>query len=224
MPPRKRALSDNDKERRKEQILNAAWLLYKNSKGNLPTVNQIARQAGIAKGTVYIYFESKEDIYLDVHARQIQLWVEAIVRKLNALAINCSGSDIASAFLDYLHENPLILNLASVSYSLLDRKGMEQQLFETKVHMAVMAGNVGRAVSGKWPQMPLQDSERLALRVYSVVVGLWQTLSHAGRVNHKISKMGISLYDTDMLDFLKETVELLIHGALRKSSEPLSQG
>jgi AcrR family transcriptional regulator len=49
------------KDRRKE-ILRAAWHLIQRYGFNKTAVGEIAREAGIGKGTIYLYFKSKEEI------------------------------------------------------------------------------------------------------------------------------------------------------------------
>jgi AcrR family transcriptional regulator len=51
-------------EAKKQAILKAAWTRIKHYGYDKTTVDEIARDAGIAKGTVYIYYESKQDIML----------------------------------------------------------------------------------------------------------------------------------------------------------------
>ncbi len=61
-----------EKEEKKKVILDAAeWVMRKEGLHSL-SINKVARKAKIAKGTVYLYFDSKEDIIggLTVKARK----------------------------------------------------------------------------------------------------------------------------------------------------------
>jgi AcrR family transcriptional regulator len=51
---------------RKEQILEAAREVFSQKGYNEVTVADITSQAGIAKGTLYLYWKSKEDLFLEV--------------------------------------------------------------------------------------------------------------------------------------------------------------
>jgi AcrR family transcriptional regulator len=48
---------------RRDQVLSAAHRIFAASGFSKATVDEIAEAAGVAKGTVYLYFESKEEIY-----------------------------------------------------------------------------------------------------------------------------------------------------------------
>ena len=64
MAPKKRATTEADKQKKRDRLLKAAWFLYEKGDGQLPTVTRIARQARVSKGTVYLYFRTKEEIFL----------------------------------------------------------------------------------------------------------------------------------------------------------------
>jgi len=51
---------------KRQQILDAAIRILNRKQVHLCPVNDIAREAGIAKGTVYLYFSSKEELYFSV--------------------------------------------------------------------------------------------------------------------------------------------------------------
>jgi len=54
------------KTSRKEEIMKAAAVLFSQKSYHDVTVDQIAEQVGVAKGTIYLYFESKENLYLGI--------------------------------------------------------------------------------------------------------------------------------------------------------------
>ena len=54
------------KKSRKEEIMKAAAVLFSQKSYHDVTVDQIAEQVGVAKGTIYLYFESKENLYLGI--------------------------------------------------------------------------------------------------------------------------------------------------------------
>ncbi|MBU1023926.1 TetR/AcrR family transcriptional regulator [bacterium] len=53
-----------DKSVKKEMILDAACRVFANKGYNAALIDDIAKKAGIGKGTVYEYFKSKEDLFL----------------------------------------------------------------------------------------------------------------------------------------------------------------
>src|SRR5580700_852174 len=63
-------------ERKHEAILDAARTVFSREGYADTSVDDIASEAGIAKGTVYLYFKSKEELYLAALARDIRVFAE----------------------------------------------------------------------------------------------------------------------------------------------------
>jgi AcrR family transcriptional regulator len=59
---------ERDFRRREEDILQAALRLFDQDNWQDVTIEQIAQEAEIGKGTVYLHFPSKEEIYAHLHA------------------------------------------------------------------------------------------------------------------------------------------------------------
>jgi len=51
---------EGDKEERRNALLDAAEALFLAQPGRMASVAEVAQAAGVAKGTVYLYFPSKE--------------------------------------------------------------------------------------------------------------------------------------------------------------------
>lgn len=56
--------NETPSERRRNSILVAARTVFSGQGYAVATVDDVANEAGIAKGTLYLYFRSKEEIYL----------------------------------------------------------------------------------------------------------------------------------------------------------------
>lgn len=64
-------------ENRKTEILNTAEILFITKENSETTINEILREVGIAKGTFYYYFQSKEEVMDAIVLRFIDIGVEA---------------------------------------------------------------------------------------------------------------------------------------------------
>ncbi len=60
---RRRAVSDEDKSQRRDEILAAAKIVFAHKGFHATTVADIAKQAGLAYGLIYWYFDSKDDLF-----------------------------------------------------------------------------------------------------------------------------------------------------------------
>lgn len=80
----KRTKHDVICEFRCEEILEAARKIFARKGFDNATVDEIAEAAGVAKGTVYLYFQSKRDIYLEALRRGLAAVIEETSRDMDA--------------------------------------------------------------------------------------------------------------------------------------------
>jgi AcrR family transcriptional regulator len=67
-------------EERRNQILDAAALLFARKGYKGATIREIAREAGVAEGTIYNYFDSKHDLLISLPQRISWPMVSSFVR------------------------------------------------------------------------------------------------------------------------------------------------
>lgn len=68
-------------EGKRERILDAAVVEIARRGYHRTTVSHIARRAGVADGTIYLYFANKEDVLVSVFARAMQRFI-ALAREI----------------------------------------------------------------------------------------------------------------------------------------------
>ena len=64
---------EREKEHRREEIINAAQKVFFEKGLQAATMDEIAEAAELSKGTLYLYYKSKEDLYLTVMMRGIEI-------------------------------------------------------------------------------------------------------------------------------------------------------
>ena len=75
---------NNPKEQRRKDILRAAAELFAQQGYEKTTVSQIVKKVGVAQGTFYLYFDSKEHVRMGVHEQIIN---EILEKSLNIKAM-----------------------------------------------------------------------------------------------------------------------------------------
>jgi AcrR family transcriptional regulator len=78
MSPRKREDNESIREERRKSILEVALRLFANKGYESTSISQLAKEAGISKGLIYTYFESKEallkSLVLDLNEMEQDFW------------------------------------------------------------------------------------------------------------------------------------------------------
>jgi AcrR family transcriptional regulator len=60
---------EREREQRKNDIVNAAERVFFKTGHENATMDDVAEEAELSKGTLYLYFKNKEDLYLAIHLR-----------------------------------------------------------------------------------------------------------------------------------------------------------
>ncbi len=102
---------------KKECILNAAARAFAKVGFRKASVDDIARDAGVAKGTIYLACESKEDLFYQSVQRDVRAWVAKVASCIDPRkpADELLG-DVATAAFAYLHQHTLVRDLLTGIY------------------------------------------------------------------------------------------------------------
>jgi AcrR family transcriptional regulator len=194
MVTQKRAISEKDKLKRKEKILKTAWKLYKETDGQLPTVSLIAQKIGLSKGTVYLYFKTKDEIFLQLYMHQLREWHESVASKLQNHKGKISVTEFAKIWTDYVVKNPLLI----------------------KMQIAQLLEGCGQISCQIFPGLTVSQAAKIHLRVYALIFGLWQITSNPPHIRQALKKAKIKTFEPDFPESAVESVATFLKGALPK--------
>jgi AcrR family transcriptional regulator len=98
---------EREKQKRRRDILDAARALFFEKGLRATTIDDIARSTELARGTIYLYFETKEEIYATILMEGLDilhaLLVESYDPKTDALTNLLAGHD---AYMRFHDEHP----------------------------------------------------------------------------------------------------------------------
>lgn len=77
-----RARNAEEKKKRRSEILRAAESLWLSTSYSDLSMSQVAREAQLAKGTLYLYFDTKEELFLALLSEQIEAWLKNLQQSL----------------------------------------------------------------------------------------------------------------------------------------------
>lgn len=82
----RRARAPAEKEGRRAELLAAAARLFDRSRYAALTMADVAAEAGVAKGTTYLYFRTKESLFLALLQDELEAWFGALASAFPAAA------------------------------------------------------------------------------------------------------------------------------------------
>lgn len=201
--PRRRARQPEQKAERREAIVAAASSLI-SPKRNLPSVEAIALKARVAKGTIYLYFSTKEEVYLGVLAQGFALWLAEVERALTAPDARIDG--FIDSYCRFCRDHPQVLFLASLSATLLERNVRETFAIEFKAGLAHAVTQVGKMIARLSPELSAARAARMFVCTYATTMGLWQYANPAPLIDRVLDRQGNAVL---RLDFARDLRAIL---------------
>ncbi len=174
--PRTRAVDAEDRERRRLSILNAAEQLFAQSSTRDLSMSEVAALAGLAKGTVYLYYESKEVLILSLHERLVEAFFRELIDALETAPV--FGFDqLARIVRGHLTERPLYMSLGSVAMGFMDQQIIPEALQNLSDRISRWLIEAGSKLEARFTDLPAGEGVRMLVHGYALIVGLWHLLA-----------------------------------------------
>lgn len=192
-----RARSDDEKILKRQMILDAAWYLLEKSDGKLPTAIEIANYANISKGTVYVYFKTKEEIFLDLFLAKLREWAKYTEKILGSKKTNDIPS-VSSALAQYPSKNPLILVLGGLLHGIIEKNAPFTALLKMKTQVAELMQSIGSLLNKYLPWLPPEQGAKSMLTLYTLYTSVFQSFSSPAQLKKELKKLNIDIFEVDL--------------------------
>lgn len=176
---RQRAVQAEDKEERRHAILDAAERLLVRSPERVANVAEVADEAGLAKGTVYLYFASKEELLLALHERNSSRFFAALQSRLDQEQ-TVSIDEMLELTARHILEVPTYLPLATRCLGLLETEIPAAAAAAYLARMTERLRNAGAGVEKHFPALQPGEGVALLHQSYALMLGMWQLSSARG--------------------------------------------
>ena len=215
--PKQRAIASEDKEARGHAILDAAERLFLKHPERMASVSEVAAAAGLAKGTVYLYFPSKEEMLLALHERHVGAFFGALMRKIVQPG-PVGFDDVFGVTRDTLIRLPGYLELTSRCFALMDRAIPEETALAFKARVAATLSAAGVHLERHFG-LARGDGVTLLLHSYGLLVGLWQLLHPNERFGRAMRRPELKVLDRDYEREVERALRALWGGWVRPDTK-----
>jgi AcrR family transcriptional regulator len=207
---KQRAIGTEDKEERRQAILDAVEKLFLRHPERMASVSEVAAAAGLAKGTVYLYFPSKEEMLLALHERHIAHFFTELMKKVSERG-PLDFDDIFPVTLAHLIRLPGYLELTSRCFALMAREIPQDAALAFKARVAATLQAAGVHLERHFA-MPAGAGATLLIHSYGLMVGLWQLMHPNERFGRAMKRPELKLFDRDYEREIEDALRALWGG------------
>jgi AcrR family transcriptional regulator len=193
---KQRAIAVEDKEERRQAILDAAERLFVKHPGRMASVSEVAAAAGLAKGTVYLYFPGKEEMLLALHERHTAAFFARFM-ELMASERPIGFDEIFEVAHAHFIAPRGALALTSWCFAMMDRGMPLEAAVAFKVRVGNVVGEAGTALERHFPSLAPGQGARLLQHSLSLIIGLWQFVHPNQRFANALDRAGAKAYMRD---------------------------
>ena len=205
-----RARQAEQKAQRRAAILEAADALLEPESYELPAAAKIAGKAGLAKGTLYLYFTTKEEIYVALLGQEYARWSEGVMEGLSEEWP--SLDHFLQRFIAFCVANPKTMFLACMGPVMLERNISEASALVFKKGLADATREVSALLSVAFPPLSVDQARKLFLHMFMLTIGVWQHTHPPEAVGNVLAQEELKALQLDFERDLYAALEALWKG------------
>jgi AcrR family transcriptional regulator len=210
---RKRARSHEAKSLRREEILEAAARAWAGSSFDTLTMVEVARRARLAKGTLYLYFPTKEALLLTLLEDRLGRWLGTLESRLAKGEAELDPDGAARLVVSTLLTDEDLVRLLMILGAILEQNVPEQRIRAFKIWLQERLARAGTALERRLPFLERWSGVRLLLHLQALVSGLGQLTRPTPVVARVLAAPEFEAFRLDFETELRDALAALMHGA-----------
>ncbi len=198
-------------EARKKEIIEACSELYESKGFKEITLKEIGAATTLTRTGIYLYFETKEEIFLALLAREYDSWVGEM-RDVMAREECMTREELAAVLARTLTGHPRLLRLLSMNLYEMEANSRPERLAEFKVSFGASLRTVDQMIQKYLPEMDDGDRQRFLYAFFPFIYGIYPYTSVTEKQRIAMEQAGIpyvyqSAYDLTYQFLIKLTEE-----------------
>jgi AcrR family transcriptional regulator len=221
MTTKQRARSAIDKQQRRAQILAAALALWDEHPFAAFAMADVAARSGLAKGTLYLYFQTKEELFLALLEQLLGDWFVELDAALAADDTPWSAERGADLICGTLEQRAALTRLLPIASSILEHNIPPEATRAYKERLLAWAITSGQLLERRLAFLSPSDGLWVLLQIHALVVGLGQMADPAPVVRQVLADPALAPLRVEFGPALRRALATLLRGmACGAGAEP----
>jgi len=220
---RQHAHRPEDKEKRRQTILAAARRVWGTSTFGELTMSRVARRARLAKGTLYLYFPTKEALLLSLLESSLERYLSDLERRFAKDDAPRDADGAAEVIASTLLANEPLVGLLAILGAILEHNLPEARILQFKRWLLSRLERTGGCLAQRLPFLGKGGGLRLLLHLQALIAGLGGLTQPAPAVARVLALPGFEPFRIDFGTELRDMLAALLRGqAAQMPGEPVS--
>jgi len=199
---------DNEAKRR-NQIIDSCKILYEERGFRDITIKDISQVLDISRPAIYKYYETKEEIFLDLIIREARLWLEDIKKQLSVMD-KFSKEEFAALIASSFTERKTLLKILSMNIYEIEDNSRIERLTEYKNGFKEMNEVLLYALGKVQPKMSSKKCDRTIRLFLPFLNGVYAYSEPTKKQWEAMKSIGLEYKAPDIYGYLYEfLIELL---------------
>jgi AcrR family transcriptional regulator len=217
-----RARRPEQKVQRRDAILGAARELARRDGVRTVSLADIAAEVGIHKSALLRYFETREQIFLELTAEAWRDWAQALHAGLDAATGDTATGDaalVADVFARGFADRPLFCDLIAHTPLNLERNVSPEAVRRYKLTSLGVVDEAAALVQRALPALRMAEAREFVATLASLAGSLWQIANPAPALAELYaSDPALAQACVDLAPRLRRTAEILLAGLIPSRS------
>ncbi|WP_291279207.1 TetR/AcrR family transcriptional regulator [Galactobacter sp.] len=219
-PTFQRARSEDQRQQRREKILEVtANMLSEMSVADI-SLNELSRRVGLAKSNVLRYFESREDILLNLLNSELETWAAEVTDSVHPSETGPREriTGVASALASALAQHSVLCDLISAQAAVLERNISTAVALQHKQDIGVHVTSVVTSIRSAVPELSEDQAAQVMTHFIIAAAGAWPQVHPSEALQAVYDEHPeIAAGQVDFEQFLRDTVEFAMGGLLSRT-------
>lgn len=207
-----RALSEQQKSERRDAILRVALADFAETAYDELTMDRIAGDAGLAKGTLYLYFRSKEEVFLALCESELTQWFDVLDTALQTQRAEMSVNGLVELFAASLVDRPHLLRLLAILHTGLEYNVAYTAALGFKTLLKIRTEKTGTLLESYLRFLLPGQGAALLIKIYALVIGFEHLSEPSGVVRDVLKQPDMALFRVNLQQALLDTLKVLLMG------------
>lgn len=210
--PTKRARQAGQKQERRQLILEAAWAIFQRSSYEAVTMEAVARETSLAKGTLFLYFRTKEELFLAVTAEQITAWFSRVDQHLAEMAEPAPLTSVAQILADSVSQQAGFARLMAILSTGLEQNVSFAASLAFKENLLTQMARTGNALERCLAFLQPGEGAHLLMQCQALLVGFWHLADPAPVICEVLKRPEMQVFKVDFEQEFHQALLALLKG------------